>query len=63
MDRLIFKYYPYLTSEIAKWELNVLFSFMSVLLEDRMEMLILVKVRMLWMMLKRNINPCTDHVK
>jgi hypothetical protein len=42
MDRLIFKYYLYLTSEIAKWELNVLFSFMSVLLEDRMEMLILV---------------------
>ena len=42
MDRLIFKYYPYLTSEIANWELNVLFSFMSVLLEDRMEMLILV---------------------
>jgi hypothetical protein len=32
-------YYLYLTSEIAKWELNVWFSFMSVLLENRIEML------------------------
>jgi hypothetical protein len=32
-------YYLYLTSEIAKWELNVWFSFMSVLLENRNEML------------------------
>ena len=35
-------YYLYLTSEIAKWELNVWFAFMSVYLEDRIEMLILV---------------------